>query len=259
MSDSWRPPEGHPITEAMARDLIHRVGRPSREFIASCCVPLFWWAADDPARRILANGTITLVRTPSRVLGVTADHVVEECLEAFDRGRVCVQIADASAHDLRARVIARSRELDLATLDLAGVIERLGWPDKAPLASWPPTPPQEGRGIMIGGYPGIERQPIGKRDVSFGLFTALAVARTVSEDQISCLFERDYMVDSNDIPTMPPNTDLGGISGGPVITMCESAAHLVTFRLGGIVSEAHAGLEKVFGKRVDCIRDDGSF
>lgn len=260
MSSDWRIPENHPIdSEEKAREITALVDEPSRRFIASCCVPLFWWATDQPGRKVLANGTITLVKTPARVIGLTADHVLAGCLEAFEGGNVCVQIADASAHDLRARLIARSAELDLATLDVDGLIERLGWPDKQPLASWPPVPPQEGRGIMIGGYPGIERQVIGSRDISFGLFTALAIARTVSEDQISCLFEREFMVDSTMVPTLPPNTDLGGISGGPVITVCESAAHFVTFRLGGIVSEAHSGLEKVFAKRADIIRDDGSF
>lgn len=206
MSDRWRPPEGHPISEAQARELIQVVGPPSRQFIASCCVPLFWWMGADPSRKILANGTVTMVKTPFRVLGLTADHVVEECLAAFDGGGVCVQIADASAHDLRSRLIARSAELDLATFDMTGLVDCLGWPDKVPLMSWPPMPPQEGRGIMIGGYPGGERQTIGKRDVSFGLFTALAVARTITDDQISCLFEREYMVDLSPPPSPPAAT-----------------------------------------------------
>ena len=259
MVEEWQPPDDHPITEAMARELIGVIGAPSRQFIASCCVPLFWFVGADPSRQILANGTVTMIRTPKGVLGLTADHVVEEGLAAFDSGGVCIQLADASAHDLRDRLIARSKELDLATFNMTGLIDRLGWPDKAPLTSWPPAPPQEGRGVMISGYPGIERQTRGKYAVSFGLFTALAVARTVTDDQISCLFEREYMVDTNDIATMPPNTDLGGISGGPVITTLESGNHIVTFRLGGIVSEAHPGLEKVFAKRVDLIDANGRF
>jgi hypothetical protein len=259
MSEKWQPPEGHPITEEMAQELIGVIGPASRQFIASCCVPLFWFVGADPQRKIIANGTVTMIRTPARVIGLTAEHVVEECLAAFDSGGVCVQLADASAHDLRGRLIARSRELDVASFDMTGLVDRLGWKDKAPLTSWPPIPPQEGRGIMIGGYPGCERQTIGKRDVSFGLFTALAVARTVTDDQISCLFEREHMVDTGDIPTMPPSTDLGGISGGPVITTMESEGHFVTFRLGGIVSEAHPELEKVFAKRVDFMKDDGRF
>jgi len=154
MSGEWRAPENHPITEARAREIVALTGEPSRRFIASCCVPLFWWATDQPGRPVLANGTVTLVKTPTRVIGLTADHVIRECLEAFGQGTVCAQIADASAHDLRSRVIARSEELDLASVNLDGLIERLGWPDKSPLTSWPPIPPQEGRGIMMGGYPG---------------------------------------------------------------------------------------------------------
>ncbi len=112
---------------------------------------------------------------------------------------------------------------------------------------------------MIGRYPGIERRVIDTRNISFGLFAALGIARTVSDDQISCLFEREYLVETSDIPSFPPNIDLGGISGGPVITVMESPSYLVSYRLGGIVSEASVELEKVFAKRVDIIKDDGSF
>jgi hypothetical protein len=171
---------------------------------------------------------------------------------------VIVQLADASLHDLKARLIARSDELDLASFDLDGLTSRFGrgWFSKAPLRAWPPAPPQEGRGILIGGYPGIAREVLDQRNISFGIFTALAIARTVSDDQISCLFEREYMTDGSD---MPPRTDLGGISGGPVITVMETPSFLMTYRLGAIVSEASTELEKVFAKRVDFIKDDGSF
>ncbi len=56
-------------------------------------------------------------------------------------------------------------------------------------------------------------------------------------------------METSDVPSLPPNTDLGGISGGPVITVMKSPSYLVSYRLGGIVSEASAELEKVFAKR----------
>ena len=260
MTDNWQIPENHPInTEARAREITALISKPSREFIASCCVPLYWWrTVGDDALTILGNGTVTLVQTPSRTIGITANHVVTGCLEAFDTGSVVAQLADASLHELRARLIAQSDELDLATFDLHGLTDRFGkgWFSKSPLHGWPPAPPQEGRGIMIGGYPGIAREVIAPRSVSFGIFTALGIARTVSHDQISCLFEREYMMDDDGLQ---PNTDLGGISGGPVITAIESPSFLISYRLGGIVSEASSELEKVFAKRADFIGEDGSF
>jgi len=45
MNRDWQPPENHPITEAMARQVLALTGRPSRELISSCCVPLYCWAA----------------------------------------------------------------------------------------------------------------------------------------------------------------------------------------------------------------------
>ena len=258
-AESWQPPPNHPIDEGRAREIVALISAPTKEFIASCCVPLYWWRTSD--RAVLGNGTVTLVQTPRRIIGLTANHVVTGCLEAFESGSAVVQLPGASLHDLRARLISQSEELDLASFHLDGLMERLsrlghGWTPKVPLASWPPTPPQEGRGIMIGGFPGIGRQTIDPYNISFGIFTALAIARTVSDDQISCLFEREYLTDAGDLP---PNTDLGGISGGPVITVIESPSFFVSYRLGGIVSEASSELEKVFAKRADVLRDDGSF
>jgi hypothetical protein len=112
---------------------------------------------------------------------------------------------------------------------------------------------------MIGGYPGNGRERVSRKGVSFGFFGALVIARAVSYDQISCLFERECIIESADVPAMPSNYDLGGISGGPLITVLESPSYLVTYRLGGIVSEASSELELVFAKRADFIKDDGSF
>jgi hypothetical protein len=112
---------------------------------------------------------------------------------------------------------------------------------------------------MIGGYPGNGREKVSRKGVSFGFFVALVIARAVNHDQISCLFEREYLVESADVPAMPTNYDLGGISGGPVITVLESPSYLVTYRLGGIISEASSDLELVLAKRANFIKDDGSF
>jgi hypothetical protein len=256
MSD-WRSPDGHPVDEAKAREMVKLLGRPSREFLGSCCLPLYWWATNQPDEPVLGNGTVTLMKTPSRVIGLTADHVIVGALEAFDGGNVVMQLANTSAHDLRARIIARSSSLDLASFSLDGLIDH-GWTNHKPLEAWPPVVPQEGRGIMIGGYPGNGREKVSRKGVSFGFFGALVIARAVNHDQISCLFEREYLVESAAVPAMPPNYDLGGISGGPVINVLESP-HLVTYRLGGIVSEASSDLELVLAKRADFIKDDGSF
>ena len=103
MSD-WRPSDGHPVDEAKARAMVKLLGRPSREFLGSCCLPLYWWATNQPDEPVLSNGTVTLIKTPSRVIGLTADHVIGGALEAFEGGHVVMQLANTSAHDLRARI-----------------------------------------------------------------------------------------------------------------------------------------------------------
>jgi hypothetical protein len=51
------------------------------------CAPLWWSApeADDPAKRRQA-GTVCLVRTPERLIGITANHVHAAVASRLDNG-----------------------------------------------------------------------------------------------------------------------------------------------------------------------------
>jgi hypothetical protein len=90
--------------------------------------------------------------------------------------------------------IDQSAQLDLATLSLdTALLSRVG-KDIVPLA-WPPRAPQEDRGIMLARYPGLERRTTGQYEIEFGLFTALGVARRVTEQQITWVVDRDYVVE----------------------------------------------------------------
>ncbi len=49
-----------------------------RQIAASCCAPLIWFRASDDPPSILHNGTITVIRTPKVILGITAAHVIHQ-------------------------------------------------------------------------------------------------------------------------------------------------------------------------------------
>lgn len=259
MQGPWSPPRDHPISEACARELIGGdLGDVWRQIIMGCCRPIYWFSVAQPTL-ILANGSVTFIRTPARLLGVTAAHVLEEMERASTRQPIRVQIANHIFNDWAARRIDADHRNDLATLDLSNIPLAHFGNDVVPLESWPPLPPVEGRAIAIGGYPGRDRRPVKLFENNWGLFTALGIARTVSDDQITWIVPPESDVNAGGVQELPPNYDLGGISGGPLIATFETRAGIATYRLSGIVSEAQATLEYVVAKRLDGLGPDGTF
>ena len=186
-------------------------------------------------------------------MAITAAHVVRgyESDHADATWPIHLQVLNAM---FNMEVICVSDRLDLATLAIdQELFSRVG-KKIVPLSTWPSRVPNEGGGIMVAGYPAIDRLEPKPMETNWGLFTALGIARRVIGDQITWVAERDY-----DIATdLPPNHRLGGISGGPLIGWFESASYLTQYVLSGIISQAHEGLENVVARRADFIGDDGS-
>ena len=77
MTDKWRPPEGHPLTVERAKALIAGdLGHVYRSILRASCAPIFSYRLGGADWSILHNGTLTLVKTPKRLLGITAAHVL---------------------------------------------------------------------------------------------------------------------------------------------------------------------------------------
>jgi hypothetical protein len=261
--DTWSPPENHPISIQEAKRLLAGdLGAVYRSILATSCAPLYWYRTDRGDLSILHNGTVTFLRTPQRLLGVTAAHVLNAYLTDAAAGGVRAQIMDGLVDDLQDRIICISRNLDIATFEVdEKLLNRLG-KRVVPLAEWPPRPPQEGRGIMLTGYPAIERR-LERNEVDFGLFTALAIARTVTDVQITWLVERDEQFQVAGVEPPPLRYGLGGVSGGPLIGFFESPAGILTYALSGIITEhpnyeqEGLGLELVVAERADFIQANG--
>ncbi|WHS94242.1 hypothetical protein VPK21_004365 [Sinorhizobium kummerowiae] len=254
-------PEGHPVptVQAAAELMTGAYGDACREILKGCCFPVFWHEQSEQGSTVLHSGTVTVVRTQTRLFGITAAHVVSGyindrlsknvALFFYEKQMPGFQVIDSSDNH------PSSRSLDVATIELdEDELALIGKPI-IPL-SFPFGVPEEGRGIMLAGYPGIDRVPTAAFELDFGLFTALGVARTVTHDQITWAVNRE---DSAPIRcnTLPPSHDLGGISGGPLIGWFETPAHIATYRLCAIISESRSDIENVVAKRVDCIDQDG--
>ncbi len=262
--NEWRPPKGHPISEEKAKELISgELGDVYRDILDRCCEPIFWFQRNVDKTKILHNGTLTIVKTPQSLFGITAAHVLRAYEKDKKEKQIALQLFDTEVDDVLDNVIDISDNHDLATITIdEKVLKNLG-KEIAPLESWPPKPPQEGRGIMIAGYPSIERDESGELEVNFGLFTVLDICRTVTETQITWLLGPEYWYKNSNIPSPPPKYNLGGISGGPLIGWFESDNFVTHYRLSGIVTEcpdydnSNFLIERLVAVRADLIREDG--
>lgn len=259
MDKNWLPPEGHPISIDKAKKLLAGdLGNVYLDILMGCCVPIYWFRLDKENPKILYNGTVTLLRTPKKLLGITAAHVLKGYEKDRQEQKVRLQLMDEGFDDLLERVIAVSNRLDIATFDFDEKLLKKMGKEIIPLTSWPPQPPEEGRGIMLAGYPGFDRLEPKKLKANFGLFTAIGIARVVTNEQITWAIDREYFAHIPKVRELPPNQDLGGISGGPLISWFETPNYVSYYKLSGIISEANATLENVVAKRADYINDDGT-
>jgi hypothetical protein len=226
-----------------------------REILRLSCLPLFWFRVDGADPKILHNATVTVVRSPERLFGITAGHVIEQYRSDCVGGALRVQLLDEVLEEVR--VIDSSVKPDLATIELdEALVLKTG---RQPLSLWPPRLPQEKCGILLAGYPGTERllpQPL---EVDWGLFTASAATRTVTEDQITILVPRDPSVENS----VPPKASLGGISGGPALGLFTEPDDGLSYRLSGIITEhpdysdSPFAIERIVATAADVITASG--
>lgn len=254
----------HPISAEKAKELVAgNLGDVYRDILMGCCAPIYWFHVDTKDAAIAHNGTLTIVQTPKRILGVTAAHVFRQYESDLKTGPHRLQLMNEVIDDLPARLIDVSDKLDIATFSLdEALVKRMS---RTPLGVWPPKPPQEGKGIMIAGYPAMERSESKKFSADFGLFTVLGIARTVTETQVTWLMEREHQLADTKIPAPPPEYDLGGISGGPLISWFESENFVSHHCFSGVVVE-HPDymynkdvpvIERLIAIRADMITESG--
>ena len=256
--------DNHPISIARAKELMAGdLGAVHRDILRRSCAPIYWFGLTSRVPRILNNGTLTFVKTPQRLLAVTAAHVFRGWQADSKSEQLRLQVSNLVVDDLWSRLIDVSDDLDLATIHIDDdFIAALGG-DVTPLANWPPQVPEEGKGIMLAGYPAIERIEAEPFSVDFGLFTALVVAHRVSERQITWLVERDHQLDNAAVKPPPEKYDLGGVSGGPLISWIESPQHVAYYRLSGIITQHpdyannDFAIERIIASRADAITESG--
>jgi len=250
----------HPISRAQAEELLKSgLGDVHRDILRKSCAPLYWHL---PNGQCLNNGTMTFLRTPKKLLGVTAEHVLS-AYENCPHDQKILRLMNAHIIDLSERIIDRSPDLDLATIEIDEIILKSAGKEIVPLELSPQLP-QEDKGVMLAGY--YENGRIADEPpnvINFGLFTCNEVIRRITNTQISIVLNRDDMIDIPKIETLPQNYNLSGISGGPLIAHFETPSNLSYYRLAGIIGLQPAyessdfAIERIIAARADMIMESG--
>jgi hypothetical protein len=234
---------------------------------ANYVMPICWITSRDGRPWVLDNGSAFLLDCGSGPFLVTANHVYQGFCAARANYADAVCLVGDIRFDLDRRHIASDRAYDVATFGVTGEeVDALsrGQNRKFVLTgsqrTWPPAPPHVDRGVFFVGFPGdggTLRPYRGHSIVEIDWlgYTALAVARGVSETDITLVFEHERDFDLGLRPAAPSDWALGGCSGAPLLTFVEHEG-VFSLRLGGIIYESSESILKA--SRADCLNPDGS-
>ena len=176
----------------------------------------FWWhgpSPDDP--EIYNNGTLCLVDTGKRVVGVTAWHVWESYRKRLEIGEPFVSQFGGltiQPEDLR---IDHDKGLELATFDLANAIGQMAGFVPHRLDSWPPDRPEVDDLMLYGGFPGDMRR-MDLVQATFSLDTVTGLVSQVTSQNIVIEVDYSRLHDADGPKGNVVATDPAGSSGGPV-------------------------------------------
>jgi hypothetical protein len=211
---------------------------------------------DDDGGTISAGGSAFLIRTPSRVLGVTAKHVVTSFAEACDAAKGLTVTLGGLSINLQERVIARGVCVDIATFAVQEAdLPKIGF---HPIErAWPPAVPLDKGVVLLAGWPGQERV-VGTERVSGGIYVGWGTAR-VTDSQITVRVDHDQGAASplQGVPLPSQGFHFGGISGGPLMTINVEGTNVIC-RLGGVIVQGAPGLDNIVAAHADIIREDGT-
>jgi hypothetical protein len=234
-------------TKAQAfREFVHLSPDEQTHYIAAaqkliaralpCAIPLI--IAPPPSLDGEVNGaTCSILRLSSGCFIVTASHVLDGYERRLEKEpRLNWQVGALSPVDPMPRVAWRSVRRDIVFLKVSEeeTIEACGPASCVVPATtgWPPKRPTTGDPILVLGYPRVLRE-VEQSSIGGGPYCALLRVASTGDEHISFQIEHKDLISFDGQPLPAPSTDLGGLSGGPVIRIGKVAS------LVGLVSQHH--------------------
>jgi hypothetical protein len=182
------------------------------------------------------NGaTGSVVRLGANAGLLTASHVLGGYEERVQAGeRLNWQVGNLPPFDPIPRIAWRDPARDIVLLGITDDEARAIGPCiiSAP-AKWPPPVPQEGQLVLIGGYPKVlrEEKPYDGW-IGAGPYSAIFKVTRVGDGYCTCVIERRDLISFDGKPLPDPGTDMGGISGAPVLLV-----DALSYPLVGVVTD----------------------
>jgi hypothetical protein len=166
---------------------------------------------------------------------ITASHVVGGYEERIQAGEVLNwQVGDLPPFDPIPRIVWRDGERDIVLLSLTENEARSIGPCiiSAP-PKWPPPIPREGQLVLVGGYPkALREEKPSSGWIGAGPYSAVSKVTITGTGYCKCVIERTDLISFDGKPLPEPGTDMGGLSGGPVLLV-----DTINYPLVGVVTD----------------------
>ena len=165
---------------------------------------------------------------------VTASHVLSGYEERVQAGEVLNwQVGNLAPFDPLPRVAWRNKERDIVLLEIGkDEAHNIGPCTISALGVWPPPIPKVGQLVLVGGYPkSLREEALAPGWIGAGPYSAIFRVTLAGETNFKCAIERGDLI-SFDGPLPVSGTDMGGLSGGPVLPVDP-----LSYPLVGIVTD----------------------
>jgi len=176
-----------------------------------------------------------VLQLKSGIFVVTASHVLAGYEERTQLGEVLNwQVGDLPPFEPLPRVEWRDSERDIVLLRISeDEARRIGPCTISSPPKWPPSLPQEGQLVLVAGYPkALREEDPSSGWIGAGPYSAVFRVTTVGEGYCKCHIERKDLISFNGGPLPEPGTEMGGLSGGPVLLV-----GTVSYPLVGVITD----------------------
>ena len=201
----------------------------------------------------MQNGTVCIVHTGTRLIGVSACHVHAAIADRLDSGASRWSQLGGHTFDPRACLIDCDPRLDIVTYSLSEIQINAANADIHHAPKWPPDV-VVGDVYFVTGWPrALTESSEGTRTHKFLHFitklaeSSLTNLRLLTETSTSIGWGSE---------ALPPGTDLGGMSGGAIYRVSETK--LTELTLVGLIYEYSEESEYVLARPLSLVAEDGS-
>jgi len=189
-------------------------------FTLKICTPIYWHDRDMPFPKEVRGASCFMLRFGEQIVGVTANHVIEEYKQALSCTPTLVCQLRMLPFNLEDAIIDADRELDIATFRLSkNQLSQIEGIAVDCTRQWPPPVPEHMRAISFAGFPeAIRRVNHLDRSAEFLAYGALTCVESISEREILTVYDPKIARQLAGCARMPPlRFNMSGCSGGPVL------------------------------------------